>query len=117
MCQAWARLVSSADGCGGLFVHGGDEVADRDGGEADVGVADAVRDEQHIVVAKCAARVHDVRYVPVLLIELRGQQWLSGPADDLRRSVEVEKQRADRVRAHWPDAVGEHEPAVVGFDR
>ena len=118
-CQAWGVTSWSRDRLGAVPSRTSTE--DGSDGEAwrsRSGVGDAERDEEAVAVAQRAARVDDVRHVAVLLVGLR----VRAAAADVwpmttRRVVEVEQQRADRVRAHRADAVGEHEPALVGLDR
>jgi hypothetical protein len=63
------------------------------------------------------ARVHDVRDITVLLIPAGRQQRRPRVAQDARRVIEVEQERADGVDPHRTDAVGEHQPALIGLDR
>jgi hypothetical protein len=70
-------------------------------------VADAVGQPQQTVVDDGAAGVHDVGYVPVLLAVAYPEQGCVEFAEDSSRLLKVEQDRADRVGARRPDAVGE----------
>src|SRR5246127_1790866 len=99
-----------------LFNDRGQQLRKWRGGEADGAVGDPVGDHQGVGVNERAAGVDDVGHVAVLFVASGAEQWASQLAEHPGRIVEVKQNRADAIRAHGSDAVGEHQPPCVGFD-
>ena len=93
------------------------QFAQRNGGEADRGVANPVGQHQGVSVNECAAGVDHIGNVPVLLVCGRTQQRLVQTAQHFRRVIEIEHDRTYPVGTHWADPVREHQPSGFGFNR
>src|SRR5678816_3577985 len=64
-----------------------------------------------------AARVHDVRHIPFTLVLGGLDERTRQMTENAMRILKVEQQRSDRIAAHRSDAVRQHEPTGLGFDR
>ena len=93
-----------------------EQLRDRRPDHADARVADAVRQPQPPVMDEPAARIHDVGHVALALVQSVAQQGFVEPSEHPGRVVEVEQQRTDRVGAHRPDPVRQHQPALLGLE-
>ena len=75
-----------------------------------------IRQNYPIAMAQCAAGVDDVWHISFTLCRLWPHEWLARPGENSGGIVLVEKNSADGIFPHWPDAMRQQQPAFVQFD-
>ena len=80
-------------------------------------IGQAIGDDQLALMNQSAAGINDIGHVAFALVLIRLQQRLAKAADHLAGIVAIQQKRADAVLAHGADAMAEHQPAGIGFNR
>ena len=99
------------------LLHRPEHLVQRDRGERAGVVRHRVRDDQRPVVDHGAAAVDHVRHVALPFVFIGRQQRLGQPPITLDGSSRSSRNARHGVLPHRPDAVAQHEPARLGFDR
>src|SRR5271166_3668898 len=117
-CRGGVRQATGERTATLLFrMHGGQNFGERNGSETRGVIRQTVRNDQFIPMHQRAAGVDDVRHISFALILVRLEQGLWQTANHFAGIVAIEQERADRVLPHRPDAVAEHQPAGICFNR
>ena len=66
---------------------------------------------------KRTAGINHIGDIPLPLFLMRDQKRFVQASDYFCRVFQVKHQCAYAILAHWPDTVGEYDPALIGFQR
>ena len=97
--------------------HTANQFFDANHSNAGIDIGHGVGDNQLVVMNERPAGINDIGNISLTLFLMGGKQWRIQAGDHSGRILEIKQYSADAILAHGPDAMGEHDPAFIGFKR
>src|SRR5210317_168721 len=81
-----------------------------------IDIGHGVRNDQLVVMNERTAGINNIGNISLALFLMWGKQWLIQAGDDFCWIFKIKQYGADAILAHRSDAMGEHNPAFIGFE-
>jgi hypothetical protein len=91
------------------------QLVDTDGCYAGIDIRHGVRNDQFVVMNYRTAGINNIGNIPLALFLVRRKQRFISASYDFCRLFKIKQYGADAILTHRSDAVGEHNPAFIGF--
>jgi len=94
----------------------GEEISQRHCGYTGSDIREPTGKHELVSVNHAAARVNDVRHVPIAFTLVWLEEWLVEMADDMEGIFGIEQNRSQGVAAKRPHPMGDHQPSGLGLE-